>query len=166
MDTHKRQQSNDDSSAQKKSIPCRGGCGFFGSLEHSGYCSICYKQLHPSDISVEKEEKPLIIEKSLFPPKIKQELKEEEEKEIIQKKPSKEKTDKALKKIKKAKKNRCQICRKKLGFMPFKCQCGLCFCSEHRLPSDHSCSFDHRSIQSQHILEANPVILQRMKERL
>lgn len=40
-------------------------------------------------------------------------------------------------------KNRCQIksCKKKLNIidMSMQCQCGKCFCSNHRLPELHNC---------------------------
>lgn len=48
------------------------------------------------------------------------------------------------KKRKKSKNPRCcaEGCRKKLGLIPFKCKCGLSFCSLHRMPGDHKCTFD------------------------
>ena len=49
------------------------------------------------------------------------------------------------KEIKKAKKNRCFVCRKKLGLMPFECKCNQMFCALHRSPEDHDCTYDYRS---------------------
>lgn len=43
------------------------------------------------------------------------------------------------------KKGHCQVCRKKLGLMPFLCRCEGEFCATHRLPEEHSCSFDHHA---------------------
>ena len=50
-----------------------------------------------------------------------------------------------VKKIKK-KSNRCIICRKKVGLTGFTCACSTnsLFCSEHRLPENHSCLIDHK----------------------
>jgi predicted nucleic acid binding AN1-type Zn finger protein len=42
-------------------------------------------------------------------------------------------------------KERCNLieCRKKLGMMGFTCLCGAKYCSQHRLPEEHHCSFNH-----------------------
>lgn len=34
-------------------------------------------------------------------------------------------------------------CKKKIGIMEFICLCGGKYCSKHRLPEDHDCSFNH-----------------------
>ena len=44
---------------------------------------------------------------------------------------------------KKKKKNRCLVCRKKVGLTGFDCKCGGLFCGMHRMASSHSCTFDH-----------------------
>ena len=48
---------------------------------------------------------------------------------------------------KKNKSSRCAVCRKKVGLLAFTCACSdtLKFCSEHRLPENHLCTFDHKS---------------------
>lgn len=52
------------------------------------------------------------------------------------------------------KKNRCAVCRKKLGMVGFECKCSRVvgveasfFCAVHRQPEDHACSFDHGATQ-------------------
>ncbi len=35
-------------------------------------------------------------------------------------------------------------CKKKLGLLGFDCRCGKHFCSSHRHPDTHTCTFDHR----------------------
>ena len=52
---------------------------------------------------------------------------------------------------KKKKKNRCCICKKKVGMLGFKCKCSdeHLFCSAHRLPESHECTFDHQSEEKQ-----------------
>lgn len=45
----------------------------------------------------------------------------------------------------KKKSNRCVICRKKLGLLPFICKCEQMYCALHRHPEDHECTFDHLS---------------------
>lgn len=39
---------------------------------------------------------------------------------------------------------RCRQCKKKTGLISFSCKCGHEFCSEHRFPDTHSCTFDHK----------------------
>lgn len=48
------------------------------------------------------------------------------------------------KKKKKKKKPRCAEinCKKKLGLVDWNCKCKLKFCSIHRFPDKHQCSFD------------------------
>lgn len=62
----------------------------------------------------------------------------------------KSKTSKTIEKDKKViPKNRCQICRKKVGILGFKCDsCSYNHCSEHRLPECHNCLAMDRLIQS------------------
>ena len=61
-------------------------------------------------------------------------------------------------KVKKIKKNRCAVCNKKVGLLGFTCPCSnsLVFCSAHRLPEEHKCSYDHKS-QALNILESKLV---------
>ena len=37
--------------------------------------------------------------------------------------------------------DRCALCRKKTGFA---CRCERVFCSKHRQPQDHGCTFDFK----------------------
>lgn len=64
-------------------------------------------------------------------------------------------TDKESKK----KKNRCAICRKKVGLTGFKCRCGGLFCSVHRYSDKHDCKFDYREMGAQEIRRNNPVVV-------
>lgn len=90
-------------------------------------------------------------------------------------------TDKESKK----KKNRCVVCRKKVGltgkkidfkqkrykkaltkivnmkwmFAGFECRCGGLYCSVHRYSDMHNCSFDYREMGAQEIRRNNPVVV-------
>lgn len=64
-------------------------------------------------------------------------------------------TDKDFKK----KKNRCAICRKKVGLTGFECRCGGLFCSVHRYSDKHDCKFDYREMGAQEIRRNNPVVV-------
>ena len=65
------------------------------------------------------------------------------------------------KKVFKKKKNKCSFkgCKKKLGLVCFECKCGLKFCTEHRLPEFHNCTFDFKKQAQIKIKEANPLII-------
>ena len=43
------------------------------------------------------------------------------------------------------KKGRCSFCNKKVGFLGIECRCGSMFCSLHRYPDQHKCSFDFKT---------------------
>ena len=62
---------------------------------------------------------------------------------------------------KKRKKNRCCFkgCKKKLSLVCFECLCGLKFCTEHRLPEFHNCTFDFKTQAQIKIKESNPLII-------
>ena len=44
----------------------------------------------------------------------------------------------------KKKKNRCGVCKKKVGLTGFTCRCGGLFCSIHRYSDKHECKFDYK----------------------
>ena len=46
----------------------------------------------------------------------------------------------------KKKKNRCFVCKKKVGLTGFTCRCGGLFCSIHRYTDKHECTFDYKVI--------------------
>ncbi|XP_075256528.1 uncharacterized protein LOC142349015 [Convolutriloba macropyga] len=58
----------------------------------------------------------------------------------------------------KSSKPRCAICKKKLGLTGMSCRCGGLFCSLHRYPSDHECSFDYRTEGQNALRRANPKV--------
>ncbi|XP_046752406.1 AN1-type zinc finger protein 5 [Diprion similis] len=59
----------------------------------------------------------------------------------------------------KKKKNRCAVCRKKVGLTGFECRCGGLFCSVHRYSDKHDCKFDYREMGAQEIRRNNPVVV-------
>lgn len=62
-------------------------------------------------------------------------------------------------KDKSKKKNRCGICRKKVGLTGFECRCGGLYCGIHRYSDKHNCSFDYRQLGAQEIRRNNPVVI-------
>ncbi|KAI5646866.1 AN1-like zinc finger domain-containing protein [Phthorimaea operculella] len=59
----------------------------------------------------------------------------------------------------KKKKNRCNVCKKKVGLTGFECRCGGLFCAVHRYSDKHDCSFDYRELGAQEIRRNNPVVV-------
>jgi len=57
---------------------------------------------------------------------------------------------------------RCHSCKKKIGIAcRYQCRCGLVFCTTHRYPETHDCTFDYKTEGRNKIREANPVIVAR-----
>ena len=69
--------------------------------------------------------------------------------------PQKKITDNTLKK------NRCEFqeCNKKTGIIPFECRCKLKYCTTHRLPESHTCTFDYKSMGKEELTKKNPQIV-------
>ena len=44
---------------------------------------------------------------------------------------------------------RCAVCGTKLGYISWDCRCNKIFCSLHRYPEEHACSFDHSAFEKQ-----------------
>lgn len=59
----------------------------------------------------------------------------------------------------KPKKNRCFMCRKKLGLTGFGCRCGQQFCGQHRYSDTHRCPHDYRAEAAEKIRKENPVVV-------
>ena len=45
--------------------------------------------------------------------------------------------------------NRCFVCRRKVGITGFTCRCEHTFCAAHRLPFEHKCPIDVKTLQTQ-----------------
>uniref|UniRef100_UPI0037E82835 AN1-type zinc finger protein 5-like n=1 Tax=Semicossyphus pulcher TaxID=241346 RepID=UPI0037E82835 len=59
----------------------------------------------------------------------------------------------------KPKKNRCFMCRKKVGLTGFDCRCGNLFCGIHRYSDKHNCPYDYKAEAADKIRKENPVIV-------
>lgn len=58
----------------------------------------------------------------------------------------------------KKKKNKCLMCKKKVGLTGFTCRCGGLYCSVHRYSNEHQCTYDYREAGAEEIRRNNPVI--------
>ncbi|KAM5292875.1 AN1-type zinc finger protein 6 isoform 2-T2 [Ctenodactylus gundi] len=59
----------------------------------------------------------------------------------------------------KQKKNRCLMCRKKLGLTGFECRCGNVYCGVHRYSDVHNCSYNYKADAAEKIRKENPVVV-------
>ncbi|XP_055948014.1 AN1-type zinc finger protein 6-like [Argiope bruennichi] len=67
--------------------------------------------------------------------------------------------DDSLEKDQKKKKNRCHVCKKKVGLTGFPCRCSGLFCSVHRYSNEHNCTFDYKQLGAQEIRKNNPLVV-------
>ncbi|PKA45825.1 Zinc finger A20 and AN1 domain-containing stress-associated protein 6 [Apostasia shenzhenica] len=124
----------DETEYQKHEGPiiCANNCGFFGSVMTNNLCSKCYRDFVMN-------QKLLADSK---PPSLASSTSKELSEEITNKQQP----------------NRCLMCQKKVGITWFKCRCGSTFCSSHRYPETHHCSFDYKSAGREAIAKENPVV--------
>eukprot|EP01017_Pseudomicrothorax_dubius_P034334 TRINITY_DN4692_c0_g2_i5.p1 TRINITY_DN4692_c0_g2~~TRINITY_DN4692_c0_g2_i5.p1 ORF type:complete len:153 (+),score=16.87 TRINITY_DN4692_c0_g2_i5:130-588(+) len=55
--------------------------------------------------------------------------------------------------------SKCKICSRKVGMMGYKCKCERTFCRIHRLPEEHSCTFDFATRDRQKLAASNPTVI-------
>lgn len=70
---------------------------------------------------------------------------------------SQEDPDKSPEKNKK--RNRCFLCKKKVGLTGFECRCGNLYCSVHRYSDMHDCHFDYKADAAEKIRKENPMVV-------
>ncbi|XP_051922889.1 AN1-type zinc finger protein 5a isoform X2 [Hippocampus zosterae] len=59
----------------------------------------------------------------------------------------------------KPKKNRCFMCRKRVGLTGFDCRCGNLFCGIHRYSDKHNCPYDYKAEAAAKIRKENPMVV-------
>lgn len=66
----------------------------------------------------------------------------------------------------KPKKNRCFMCRKKVGLTGFDCRCGNLFCGIHRYSDKHNCPYNYKAEAAAKIRKENPVVVAEKIQRI
>ncbi|XP_057821169.1 zinc finger A20 and AN1 domain-containing stress-associated protein 7-like [Cryptomeria japonica] len=128
---------------------CIKKCGFFGTAENMNMCSICYKKY---------------MEKQSLAEKVAKKAKGKEESEAAGKKAEESEKGGYIEKEegkmeKEVTECRCFNCNKRCRMgVSFKCRCDHVFCSKHRYPEEHNCSFDHKTFGRQSLAKNNPLI--------
>ena len=170
------------------SILCRNGCGFFGAQNTGGFCSKCFKtqSAPPQDLATEITPIPDVttslgankpINKPTLlgnPPALDSGRKLQSfdliEDDIIDNEaPPSTISDKQIAGAAnlissgtpemKKKRNRCEICNKKVGLTGLTCRCNKLFCSEHQYPDEHNCKFDYKEHGKEQLKKSNPLVI-------
>ena len=55
--------------------------------------------------------------------------------------------------------NRCYVCYTKHQLLLFRCYCGGMLCLKHRYTDAHRCTFDHRSLERERLIQSLPLIV-------
>ncbi|XP_040273010.1 AN1-type zinc finger protein 5 [Bufo gargarizans] len=80
--------------------------------------------------------------------------------------PSTSQNEEKTPELPKPKKNRCFMCRKKIGLTGFDCRCGNLFCGLHRYSDKHNCPYDYKAEAAAKIRKENPVVVAEKIQRI
>lgn len=132
---------------------CKNNCGFHGNESFGGYCSKCFKTVNPQ---VEEQ----VVKKDV---ETKVEIKVVENVgfnvETMVKKNVEKPAEETVEKVTKRKVARCVTCKKKVGIYGFSCKCNGYYCTEHRYPEVHECTFDYKNEGRNKLTRENPTVV-------
>nr|GEY57911.1 putative zinc finger A20 and AN1 domain-containing stress-associated protein 8 [Tanacetum cinerariifolium] len=116
---------------------CKTDCGFYINKERGGFCSSCYK----ADVLKKKasSEVSKISDVNNNVDNQKPVENHHQSNEVVKKR------------------NRCHVCSKHVGLVPFLCRCGKSFCGLHRMPEKHACKFNFKVVGRVVIEKQNPL---------
>jgi hypothetical protein len=164
---------------------CKGQCGFFGTNDNQGYCSVCFKK-EVAKKEKKSDEKKDDVKSRLSTPESTSGSMTDAMADLMKpipthpdntpssvsppspvspqpKEPSsvesekKNNSEESQPPAKKQKK-KCGICKKKLGLTGFECRCGHFYCGIHRYSDQHNCPFDYKSDGRKLIAAQNPAV--------
>ena len=152
-------QNNDETSSMKPgsdlngepvAVDCAGGCGFFGRPETANMCSKCFKDC--------QAEKGASVPVPAAAPGAPMEPEPEQAAICVPCAGSEGNPDPtSVTPVKKKAKNRCLVCRKKVGLTGIACRCGGMYCGAHRMSSAHQCTFDYKAHSAAQLLSSGRV---------
>ena len=108
---------------------CVNNCGLFGSDKLNGMCSQCFqKEKEKAAVKKTGKQRWLRVGRQLHAVYL----------------------FSTGKQVEQSNKGRCFVCTKRLP-VPIECRCRRTFCSTHRYPLDHQCSYDAQSDQKRRL---------------
>lgn len=121
---------------------CKKCKSFFGGVQTDYLCSKCFADQKKATQAIAPPPAP--VEEAKVPAPVVEETKESEPEAM----------------------SRCFKCQRKLGLTQFKCKCGESFCGRHRVPEDHACQFDHKSVGIDKLAKSIPLVVARKIEEI
>ncbi|KAH6557455.1 hypothetical protein KP509_1Z114000, partial [Ceratopteris richardii] len=147
---------------------CIENCGFYGTLENGGRCSVCFKKIiqeykcwklgSSSWRDITSGNQQCNAKEALSSDAKSYEISSRSQLSTSSASDEKCFPSAPSGTLDKTKPNRCFSCRRRVGLAGFKCRCGNLFCSVHRYSEEHNCTFDYTARAKKEIAANNPIV--------